>query len=63
MPSPRVAFILVIQIQPGLAVVLIWIIPCPPSNHRWRAFIFLTLPACGGCAHQFFSTARGSDRR
>jgi len=39
MPSPRVAFILVIQIRPGLTVVLVWITPCPPANHRWRAFL------------------------
>jgi hypothetical protein len=39
MPLRPVAFILVIQIRPGLAVVLVWITPCPPSNYRWRAYL------------------------
>ena len=41
MPSLRVAFILIIQIDHGF-VVMIWIIPCPPSDYRWRAFLALS---------------------
>ena len=32
MPLRPVAFVLIIQISPGLAVVLIWILPCPRQN-------------------------------